>query len=92
MNLSVIRAFSDEKGKEYKLVYTVIENEFPFEEGSVHGYGIRIEKYDGAKLKESDEFENITSKSIEIERLFMLLSMHTVTPVALRDVLEDYLA
>ena len=92
MKLKAVRYIKTENGEKYRIVYTVIKERALVEEERKRLYGIRIDKYKGKKIEESAQFKNITSKSIEITRLFVLLSKHAVTPVALEDVLEDYLA
>lgn len=55
-------------------------------------YGVRVELTDMGRLIDEAEFCDVT---ISIERgkyLLNLLSNNTVTPVSLKDVIEDYLA
>lgn len=81
-----------ESGEELRLVYSIIETSEETEGKSYIGYGIRIDKYIGERLTESAEIPNITSKTLEIDRLFMVLSNNTVTPMCLKEVVEEYLA
>ena len=81
-----------EAGEELRLVYSIIETLEETDGKSYLGYGIRIDKYTGDDFTETAEITNITSKTLEIDRLFMLLSNNTVTPMCLREVTEDYLA
>lgn len=92
MKLKERKTIFCEDGKKYTLEYSVVEDYLDFQRERLKMYGIRINKFLGNKLLECKEIKNITSKSIEIKRLFMLLSVHTVTPITLSDVLEDYLA
>lgn len=83
---------ASDDGKEFTLEYTVLVEEISTANGGIlEGYGIRIDKKIGNSLVEYAEFPNITMKALEIERLFMLLSEGTVTPIALQEILEDYL-
>ncbi len=92
MKLKELKTIIGENGEQYTLAYSVVESDYCVNNDKIKAYGIRVEKFSGNNLLECKEFKNITSKSIEIKRLFMLLSEHTVTPITLSDVLEDYLA
>ncbi len=81
-----------EADQQLRLVYSIIATSEVTEGKPYVGYGIRIDKYIGEDLSENAEIPNITSKTLEIDRLFMLLSNNTVTPMCLKDVVEDYLA
>lgn len=85
------RIFSENRA-EIRLIYSIIENMIEEDKNSYLSYGIKVEKYMGECMTEYSEIPNITLKTIEIQRLFMLLSEHTVTPMCLKEVVEDYLA
>jgi len=92
MMKSCAKKIIGEDGMEYTLVYSVINGVFKEDGLTICTYGLKIEKYADNKLVDCEEISNITSKTIEIDRLFMVLSEHTVTPMCLKEVLEDYLS
>ena len=66
-------------GEELHLRYTIVE-----EWGA---YGVRVEKADG----ECAELCDITASRERIEALFRMIWRGGVTPLSLRDIIEDWL-
>ena len=66
-------------GEDLHLRYTIVE-----EQGA---YGVRIEKADG----ECAELRDLTGSRERIEALFHMLWRGGVTPLSLRDIIEDWL-
>lgn len=66
-------------GEELHLRYTIVE-----EQGT---YGVRVEKADG----ECAELRDITASRERIEALFRMIWRGGVTPLSLRDIIEDWL-
>ena len=56
------------------------------------GFGIEARLYDDGRLVDSCVVEDIAVKQAGVLELIELLSRNTVTPVTLRDVVEDYLS
>jgi hypothetical protein len=73
--------------KQWSVWYTILEEEAPTGHFGCMHYGIRIEKQDG----EWDEVRDITTSQSRIEELFELLWRNGVTPMSLREILEDWL-
>ena len=66
--------------------YAILEEEAPAGHFGCTRYGIRIEKQNG----EWDEVRDITTSRTQIDELFRLLCRNDVTPMSLRDILEDW--
>lgn len=58
----------------------------------VQTYGIAVSFQATGGDAESAQVDDISCSQMQVEDLLHLLVKHTVTPVALRDVVEDYLA
>ena len=68
-----------ENGRTMRLVYSITSGIYAADEGATRTYGIRVEKYFGNTLEESEEIANITAKTIEINRLFMVCCINRIT-------------
>jgi hypothetical protein len=80
-------------GQEVRVSYDILAEEIGGEGGpSRMGYGLRavLTRADGTS--ETVEIRDITTGRRELETLSRVLRHGTVTPMALRDVVEDYLA
>ncbi len=73
-----------------KLIYSLIESECDIEDQNVITYGIEIEcslfGYD-----EKSKILNITSNIEMAKELFDLIACNAVTPISLKDIVEDFL-
>lgn len=76
-----------EQGKRVELHYTILAEEMAAGHFTCDSYGIRIEKADG----ETACIRDITTSRARIGELFSLLVRNGVTPMQLRDVVEDWL-
>ena len=82
---------SDSKGS-IVLTYTLIAGRYSGEELPPYdSYGVEIRLSCGERLEDSTVVEDITCDRSEAENLIDRLRRHTVTPVTVRDVIEDYL-
>lgn len=55
-------------------------------------YGIKCELRQDGKLVDSSTVEDISPLQKNVENLILLLQRNSVTPVTLKDVIEDYIA
>lgn len=71
-------------------VYFIIEKtEKLWEEG---GYGIQISAYDAEKKRiEAEQVHSVFVQREEAESFCYILILNQVTPVTLRDIIEDYI-
>lgn len=76
---SVRRNYTDLSGREHELEYILWNAD--------GNYGIAIEDAGGY----GDRIWNLTTRRERAEEIFSLLVRHLVTPISLRDVLEDLL-
>ena len=76
---SVRRSYTDLSGREHELEYILWNAD--------GGYGIAIEDAGGY----GDRIWNLTTRRDRAEEIYALLVRHLVTPISLRDVLEDLL-
>ena len=81
------QALCGARGECFEVTYSLLEEEL--EVGNFHyiSYGLRVEKSDG----ESETIRDITTSRTRIETLYQLLVRNGVTPMQLREVLEDWL-
>ena len=88
-NISKAKTITTQDGEVLKIEYQIIIDETD----DVSSYGIAISSYNKSNvLNEFVEIKDITQNFIEIQALIMVLYKHEVTPIALHDVLDDYLA
>lgn len=74
----------EQVAKDFRVKYYLTENK--------NGYGTRVEKYNlENKLEESSQINDIFVKSDDAKRFISLISRNLVTPVSLKDVVEDYI-
>jgi hypothetical protein len=56
------------------------------------GYGVEVQLFIGGRQADCCKVADISVSQDEVLALIEVLSRNTVTPVSLRDVIEDYLA
>jgi hypothetical protein len=56
------------------------------------GFGIKAQLYHENRLIDESTIEDVTSSKDELMELIETLSRNTVTPVTLKDVIEDYIS
>lgn len=75
-----------------EILYYLISG--PYDEGgsaSCRTYGVEVRLMCGARAVDQDTVGDITASEKEAKELLALLCRNTVTPVTLRDVIEDRL-
>lgn len=73
-----------------KLVYKLIQSQYQDDDSEVSCYGVEIECTLFGGL-ETSKFINITSKLELAKELFNLLCDNLVTPISLKDIVEDFI-
>lgn len=73
-----------------KLVYKLIESDYEMEDTIANCYGIEIECYLFGE-RETSKVLNITSKIEIAKELFDLLCANLVTPISLKEIVEDFI-
>jgi hypothetical protein len=83
---------TEEEAKVCSLNYYLLQNTC-MAEGAANApvYGIRVELTEFGRLLDSAEISDVTTSMESGKYLINLLSNNTVTPVSLKDVIEDYL-
>lgn len=82
------RQAQDEEGREHIYDYSILVGEMAVSpDFSCESYGVKVRERGG----ETGEVPNITVNIARIDELMELLIRNTVTPCALRDVVEDWL-
>lgn len=78
-----------------QLEYYIISEHIGFENCNLMSYGIRVKKtvyYDGGgKTIETNQINNVFYRLDDAEEFIHLIIRNKVTPVTLRDVVEDYI-
>ncbi len=92
-NISIDNCIAKGVTKEFpiNLEYYKIHYNMPKSETKPYGIGIIKTHEDGVEtIMEKSEFNHIFSKEKEADNMLKLLIENRVTPVSLRDILEDY--
>lgn len=92
-NIFVENCITEGGTKEFpiNLEYYKIHNNVPENEEKPYGIGIIKTHEDNIETTmEKSEFNNIFSKEKEADNMLKLLIKNKVTPVSLRDILEDF--
>lgn len=78
-----------------ELKYYIISEDISEEFCDLESYGVKITKTQcsegGGKIKESKEINNVFYRRADVEKFMKLLMDNYVTPVALMEVVEDYI-
>lgn len=102
MKIPISTEYCNEKGRNYNLIYEVLENnlskellqeiEITDQEGSsINNYGIKItETCDG--FETVCEIRDISINKENIEGLIIKMAKGCVTPTTAKDIVEDYIA
>ena len=78
----------DEQGREHRYDYHIIIDEMNVGQFACESYGLRVREQGSGELC---VIPNITCSSARIDELCELVTAGRVTPVTLRDVVEDWL-
>ena len=78
-----------------ELEYYIVSERIGFENCNLMSYGIRVKKtafYDGGgKSVEMNQINNVFYRKEDAEEFMDIIIRNKVTPVTLRDVVEDYI-
>lgn len=86
------RALSVKQKQNCQLQYYILAEEVGVAEGILcESYGIRIVLSNLEEIQ-SESLKNITFRAAAIDQLVHKMAEHLVTPAALRDVVEDWIA
>ncbi|WP_297212483.1 DUF6514 family protein [uncultured Flavonifractor sp.] len=77
----------DEEGRTHGYRYYILVGEMPVGGLTCESYGVKIVGENGDQAS----VENLTIRTERIDRLMELLIRNAVSPVALRDVIDDWL-
>jgi hypothetical protein len=80
-----------EEGKAIQVRYCLTEEDYQGELPHA-GYGVCAKLYLADKLVDESSVSDVTCSKSEMITLIEALSRNTVTPVTLRDVIEDYIS
>lgn len=82
--------------EDMELDYYIIADDISKEYCNLETYGVRIIKTvcseGGGKSIESNQINNIFYRKCDIESFMELIVRNSVTPMSLKDVVEDYIA
>lgn len=81
------RRETGEDGREHRYRYYVLVGEMPLGGLACESYGVKVVSEDG----EEASVPNITVSTARIDALLELLARNAVSPVNLRDVIDDWL-
>ncbi len=81
---------AEELYKSYPIELEYYETKSRTKTGKIYGIGITKRYTDDKEVSvEQKEFNNIMSKEIEVKKLLQMLLVNKVTPITLKDVLQD---
>lgn len=81
------RTCTDEEGKLHTFHYYLLSQDIHTDQFSCEDFGVKIVGSDGTSVS----IPNITPSYTRIMELMRLLTEHTVTPINLPEVIEDWL-
>lgn len=82
------KEISDERGRIRRYTYSVLIDEMDVGTFSCESYGVKIEEKETGRVA---VVPHVTVRADRIDGLMELLTDHVVTPIGLRDVIEDWL-
>jgi len=81
--------------RNFRVEYSILTNAMELEGRLIEAYGIEVTKKqrkDGVLLSETKSIKNISISEDEIRNLARLLAENYVTPITVKDVVEDFVA
>jgi len=81
--------------KNFRLEYSVLTNAIEHEGQLITVYGVEIikkQRKDGVLLSETKSIKNICVSEDQIKKLVQTLAENLVTPITLKDIVEDLIA